>query len=94
MRFEEHHQFGLFLSERVSLCISFAGRLEHLQKFARGVALEYGGMDVALAADGGSVAKFFGHILDGLYDVPLRLCLGFEGFEFTQGEAGEDGARP
>ena len=84
-----------FLAERVhAFRRSFSGGFEGLQEFAAHVAVEHGGMDVALAADGGGVAELFGDLLDGLDDVLLRLGLGFEGFEFAQRQAGEDGACP
>lgn len=63
-----------------------------------GVAAQIGFEDcwvnVAFAADRGSIAEATGDCLDGLHHISFRFGFGREGFEFSQKLGGEDSAGP
>ena len=58
------------------------------------IVFEDGGVDVALAADGGGVAEALGDLLDGFDDVAFGLRGGAGGLVGAEQDAGEDGACP
>jgi len=93
---EEIEERELFFPQGLELAVDLFGDLgfDGIEHGAAEVDFEDGGVDVALAADGGGVAEAVGHGLDGLDDVLFGLGFGFEGLELAQEHGGEDGAGP
>ena len=58
------------------------------------IGIEDCGMNVAFAADGGSIAEATGDRLNGLHHVSLSFGVGGEGFEASEKLGGEHGAGP
>jgi len=77
---EQHENRGFFGSEAVQILPQL-----HLEGQR---ALNIGGddfwVDVALAADGGSISETRGHVLDDFLDVSFRARLAFDSLEFLQ----------
>jgi len=67
---------------------------DRLHGFAFKVRIDYGRMNVALAADRAGIAKACGDRLDGIDDIRLRPAIGIELVECGQRLGGKDGPRP